>query len=206
MKIGIIGAGVVGRALAKLAVNAGHEVMVSNSRGPRSMFSLPYSTGCTLGTVEEAAQFGSMVVLAVPLYAYHTLPPSLLADKLVVDACNYYPERDGCIEELDLKKTSSSELIANYFPQARVVKAFNAIPMNDLENDGQPVGTPKRRALPVAGDLESDKAVLAMLYEQFGFDVVDAGVLSEGARFEPGTPAYCKPLNKQELQAALAAV
>ncbi|WP_028534476.1 NAD(P)-binding domain-containing protein [Paludibacterium yongneupense] len=205
MKIGIIGAGVVGRAMAKLAVKAGHDVMLSNSRGPKSMFSLPHATGCALGTVEEAAHFGDMVVLAIPLYAYDALPSSLLAGKLVVDACNYYPERDGRIPELDQQKQTSSGLIALHFAQSHIVKAFNAIPMNELESDGLPAGRPERRALPVAGDRESDKISVAALYEQFGFDVVDAGALSEGARFERGTPAYCKPLNREALTAALAA-
>lgn len=204
MKIGIIGAGVVGRTLAKLAVKAGHEVMLSNSRGPKSMFSLPYSTGCILGTIEEAAEFGDILVLAVPFYAYTQLSAALLADKLLIDACNYYPERDDHIDELDLHRTSSSTLIAEHFSCSRIVKAFNAIPMNDLENDGLPAKSPKRRALPLAGDLESDKQLVVQLYEQFGFDAVDAGRLVEGVRFEPGTPAYCKPLATEELQAALA--
>jgi len=205
MKIGIIGAGFVGRAVAKLAVKAGHEVMISNSRGPQSMFSLPYSIGCTLGTVEEAVDFADLVLLAIPLAAYHALPASLLTGKLVVDACNYYPERDGRMPELEQHEATSSELIARYFSQSRIVKAFNAIPMNDLENDGLPPGSPKRRALPIAGDLEHDKALVAQLYDQFGFDVVDVGSLAEGGRFEPGTPSYCKPLSQQELTAALAA-
>jgi len=206
MKIGIIGAGVVGRAIAKLAVKAGHVVMVSNSRGPKSMFSLPHSTGAVLGTVEEAARFGSdMVILAIPLYAYSSLPPSLLADKLLVDACNYYPERDGHMAALDLHQTSSSELIAGHFARSRIVKAFNAITMNDLEDGGLPAGSPTRRALPLAGEIDSDKALVARLYEQFGFDAVDAGKLAEGGRFEPGTPVYCKPFDRQGMQRALAA-
>lgn len=204
MKIGIIGAGFVGRAVAKLAVKAGHEVMISNSRGPQSMFSLPYSIGCTLGTVEEAVDFADLVLLAIPLTAYQALPPSLLTGKLVVDACNYYPARDGQIAELDQHAVTSSELIARHFSQARIVKAFNAIAMNDLENHGLPSGAPKRRALPVAGDLESDKALVAQLYEQFGFDTVDVGRLAEGRRFEPGSASYCKPLTQNELAAALA--
>jgi len=204
MQIGIIGAGVVGRAVAKLAVHTGHEVMLSNSRGPKSMFSLPYSIGCTLGSVKEAVRFGDLVVLAIPLYAYHSLPAALLSGKRVVDTCNYYPERDGGITELDQHTSTSSELIARHFAESHIVKAFNAIPMNDLETGGLPSGTPGRRALPLAGDRESDKHIVAGLYEQFGFDVVDVGSLAEGVRFEPGTPAYCKPLAREELEAALA--
>lgn len=205
MKIGIIGAGVVGRALARLAVQAGHPTMLSNSRGPATMFSLPYATGCQLGTVAEAVAFGELVVLAIPLVAWQTLPATLAAGKLLVDACNYYPERDGDLPELDPQRAGSSGLIRRHFSGARVVKAFNAIPMNDLEQGGLPAGSPGRRALPLAGDSAADKAIVAGLYEQFGFDAVDAGDLAQGVRFEPGTPAYCQPFDRAGLLAALAA-
>ena len=205
MKIGIIGAGVVGRAVGKLAVRAGHEVMLSNSRGPRSLYSIPHATGGRVGTVGEAVAFGEIIVAALPLYAFRELPAASLAGKLVIDANNYYPERDGQIAELDAHQTTTSEMVAAHLAGARIVKAFNAIVMNDLETDGRPAGDPGRRALPLAGDNAADKAVVAQLYEAFGFDAVDVGPLAEGRRFERGTPAYCVPLGREELVSALAA-
>lgn len=205
MKIGIIGAGFVGRSVGKLAVRAGHQVMLSNSRGPQTLFSLRYGVGCEIGTVEEAAAFGDIVVVAIPLAAYRSVPAAPLAGKVVIDADNYYPERDGRIAELDRKETTTSELLARHLPASRVVKAFNAIPMNDLESDGRPAGSPERRALPIAGDDAEGKAIAAALYEEFGFDAVDAGPLAEGWRFERGTPAYCVRLNKADLESTLAA-
>ncbi|MBP0652212.1 hypothetical protein J8J40_34635, partial [Mycobacterium tuberculosis] len=77
----------------------------------------------------------------------------------------------------------------------RIVKAFNAIRMGDLEADGRPAGTPGRRALPLAGDDAAAKAVATELYEEFGFDVVDVGFLKEGWRFERDTPVYCVPFD-----------
>jgi predicted dinucleotide-binding enzyme len=205
MKIGIIGAGVVGRAIGKLAVRAGHEVMLSNSRGPKTLYSLPHATGCRIGTVEEAVAFGDIVVAAVPLSAYRALPAAQLAGKVVVDTNNYYPERDGQIAELDEHSTTTSEMVAAHLAASRVVKAFNAVIMNDLETDGRPVGDATRRALPIAGDDAEGKAIVTQLLDEFGFDTFDAGALAEGRRFERGTPAYCVPLGREALVRALAA-
>jgi predicted dinucleotide-binding enzyme len=204
MKIGIIGAGFVGRAIGKLAVRSGHQVMLSNSRGPQTLFSLRYGIGCEVGTVEEAAAFGNIIVVAIPLGAYRSVPVELLAGKVVIDTNNYYPERDGSIPELDAGVTTTSELLARHLPQSRIVKAFNAITMNDLEKDGLPSGSPDRRALPLAGDDSGDKAIALRLYDEFGFDAVDVGPLAEGWRFERGTPVYCVSMNVDRLKVALA--
>ncbi len=204
MKIGIIGAGFVGRAIGKLAVRSGHQVMLSNSRGPQTLFSLRYAVGGEIGTVDEAAAFGDVVIIAIPFSAYRTVPVAPLAGKVVIDTNNYYHERDGRIAELDSRATTTSELLAAHLPQAKIVKAFNAITMNDLESDGRPAGSADRRALPLASDDAAAKAIAAGLYEQFGFDVVDVGALSEGWRFERGTPAYCVPLGKSKLEETLA--
>jgi hypothetical protein len=205
MKIGIIGAGFVGRAIGKLAVRSGHQVMLSNSRGPQTLFSLRYGIGCSVGTVDEAAAFGEIVVVAIPLAAYRSVPVDPLAGKMVIDTDNYYPDRDGSILELDAGAITTSELLARHLPQSRIVKAFNAITMNDLEKDGLPVGSSNRRALPLAGDRSEDKAVAIRLYDEFGFDAVDVGSLSEGWRFERDRPVYCVPMAADQLKAKLAA-
>lgn len=204
MKIGIIGAGFVGRAIGKLAVKSGHAVMLSNSRGPQTLFSLRYGISCEVGTVEEAAAFGDIVAVAIPLAAYRSVPVAPLAGKVVIDTDNYYWERDGRLAELDAGETTTSELLARHLPQSRIVKAFNAITMNDLEKDGRPAGTPDRRALPLAGDDPEGKAIAVGLYDEFGFDAVDVGPLSEGWRFERGRPTYCVPMVADRLRAALA--
>lgn len=204
MKIGIIGAGVVGRAVGKLAVRSGHPVMLSNSRGPQTLFSLRYSVGCELGTVEEAIAFADIVIVAIPLAAYKSVPVEPLAGKVVIDTNNYYPERDGRFPELDRGETTTSELLARHLPQSRIVKAFNAITMNDLENDGRTSGEPERRAIPLAGDDLEAKAIVAKLYDECGFEAVDAGPLSEGWRFERGRSAYCVPLTRYDLERTLA--
>ena len=199
MKIGIIGAGFVGRAISKLALKAGHQVMLSNSRDPKTLFTLTRTTQCEAGTPEQAAEFGDIVVIAIPLEAYRSVPAAPLVGKVVIDANNYYPDRDGRIPELDQHQTTTSEMLAEHLPQSRVIKAFNAIRMDDLLNDGLPASAENRRALPIAGDDPQGKAIVTVLLDELGFDVVDAGVLAEGWRFEAGTPVYCVPLNKQQL-------
>lgn len=205
MKIGIIGAGFVGRAVGKLAVQAGHEVMLSNSRGPQTLFSAGYGIGARVGTTEEAIAFGDIVVIAIPLAAYASVPVEPLAGKIVLDANNYYPQRDGHIGALDRRETTTSEMLAAHLPASRIVKAFNAVRMNDLETDGRPAGAADRKALPLAGDDAEGKVIAAKLYDEFGFDAVDVGPLAEGWRFEQGKPAYCAQLARSELETALAA-
>ena len=205
MKIGIIGAGYVGRALAGVAVKKGYEVMISNSRGPQTLFSDSFMLGCKVGTIEEAARFGELVIVAITMKHYKSVPVEAVAGKIVIDTNNYYPARDEATEELDGKRTTSSEMLAAHLPTSKIVKAFNAIMMTHLERDAQPAGSFDRRALPLAGDDEAAKRVVADMYDQFGFDPIDVGPLAEGWRFQPDTPAYCIGLNSEWMQKALAA-
>lgn len=180
--------------------------MVSNSRGPETLFSLTGSTGCQAGTPAEAAAFGDLVMVAIPLKAYQTIPVAELVGKIVLDANNYYAVRDGQIRELDKDQVTSSELLARHLPGSKIVKAFNAIAAGDIEQDGRPVGSADRRALPIAGDDATAKRTVSELFNELGFDVVDAGPLTEGYRFQPDTPAYCVPFDKNGMRAALDAV
>jgi predicted dinucleotide-binding enzyme len=206
MRIGLIGAGSIGSTLAELAIEHGHDVVLSNSRGPETLAGLVSGLGgrASAATAAEAAAAGDLVVVTIALKNYRQVPVAELAGKTVVDTNNYYPPRDGQIPELDSGATTSSELLAAHLPAARIVKAFNSIYFKDLGSRGGPAGTPDRRALPIAGDDAGAKRVVTALIEEFGFDVVDAGGLAEGRRFEPGTPAYGAVLDAAGLRAALA--
>jgi len=206
MRIGLIGSGRIGGTLARLAVDNGYEVVLSNSRGPESLADLAAELGehASAGTVAEAAVSGEVVVVTVPLKVYATVPADLLYGKVVIDTNNYYPDRDAHFTELDDGSTTSSELLAEHLSGSFVVKAFNTIYFEDLATQGQPAGTPGRRALPIAGDDASAKAIVIGVIDSFGFDVVDAGPLSEGLRFQPGMPAYNVRMDASELRAALA--
>ena len=206
MRIGLIGAGNIGSTLARLAVEQGHDVMISNSRRPETLAGLVSHLGerATAGTAARAAAFGDVVVVTIPLKNYRKVPAAELANKIIIDTNNYYPKRDGQIPELDSDAVTTSELLAAHLPESRVVKAFSNIYYADLAAQGQPAGTPGRRALPIAGDDAEAKKVVAGLIEEFGFDVIDAGGLAEGRRFQRDTPAYVTRLDAASLRAALA--
>ena len=126
MNIGIIGAGNIGANAARLFAGAGHEIAISNSREPESLTALveEMGTNARAATVEDAASFGDVVLVAIPFWRYGSLPAGPLSGKIVVDAMNYYEGRDGQIDFGDL---TSSEMVARRLPDARVVKAFNTM-------------------------------------------------------------------------------
>ncbi len=204
--IGFIGSGHIGGALARLAVEHGQAAVVSNSRGPHTLVDLVAELGdnARAGTAQEAAADGDVVVVTVPFHAYREVPAAPLQGKVVIDTNNYYWERDGHVAALDDGSTTSAELLAEHLGGARVVKAFNHITAADLGSKGTPAGTPGRRALAIAGDDAEAKAVVTQLIDRWGFDVVDAGPLSEGWRFQRDMPAYGTELDAEGLRAALA--
>jgi predicted dinucleotide-binding enzyme len=204
--IGLIGAGHIGSQVARLSVASGHEVIVSNSRGPDTLTELVTELGprARAGTVLDAARAGDIVVVSIPLKHYRSVPVEPLAGKIVIDTNNYYPQRDGHIAELDGESTTTSELLQAHLPTSKVVKAFNHIYASQLTTDGQPSGTPNRRALVIAGDDPDAKATVARLIDQFGFDTVDAGPLAESWRIQRDTPGYGPRRNAEELRRDLA--
>ena len=205
--IGLIGAGHIGSQVARLAVGAGHQVVISNSRGPQTLAGLVAELGPLARAADpvEAAKQGDIVVVTIPLKNYRSVPVEPLAGKIVIDTNNYYPERDGRIPELDNESTTTSELLQAHLPRAKVVKAFNHIYASQLTTDGRPAGTPNRRALVIAGDDEGAKAVVTKLLDEFGFDTVDAGPLREGWRIQRDTPGYGPRRNAEQLRADLQA-
>ena len=193
MRIGIVGAGNIGGTLATLFTRSGHEVALANSRDPRTLAGQVAALGprAHAATAAEAAAFGEVVVLAIPLGAYADLPPEPFAGRIVVDANNYYPARDGRIAELDSGALTSTGLLARHLPDARVTKAFNTIHWEHLRDLGRPdAPAADRRAIPIAGDDAAAKAVLTDLIDQIGFTAVDTGLLVDSWRQQPDTPVY----------------
>jgi 8-hydroxy-5-deazaflavin:NADPH oxidoreductase len=207
VKIGIIGSGNIGGTLTKLFAAQGHEVAVANSRGPDTLGALVEEAGggARAARVEEAAEFGELVVVAVPLKAYRDLPADRLAGRVVVDANNYYSQRDGSIAELDDHSTTSTELLAAHLSGSTVVKAFNTMQSGTLAGEGRP-GAPReeRLGLFLAGDDEQAKRKVAGLIEDIGFAPVDTGELPEGGRRQqPGAPVYGAVLGAAQAEAAV---
>lgn len=207
MRIGFIGAGNVGGALARQFTALGHDVLLSNSRGPETLAGLVEELGprAEAVTSEEALQRGELVVITVSLGTYRTLPVDGSEGKTLIDTCNYYPERDGHIEALDSKSAGPSELIQGHFAKANVVKAFNQIPAQAIIDDARAGDDPTRRAIPIAGDAVEAKREVMQLIHQIGFDPVDAGPLTAGRLFDNGTPLYGAALSEHELRAAVSA-
>jgi len=196
--LGIVGAGHIGSTVARLAVDAGLDVVVANSRGPETLAELVADLGprARAATAEEAARAGDLVVLTVPMKALTDLPAEAFEDKVVLDTGNYYPQRDGRIAELDDRSTTASELTARTLPGARVVKAFNNIffeHLAALARQQATSGSDDRSVLAIAGDDVEAKQAATVLLDTMGYDVVDAGPLAEGWRFQPDTPAYGLP-------------
>lgn len=205
--IGLIGAGHIGSQLARLAVANGYNVVLSNSRGPETLAALVAELGpkARAATAVEAATAGDIVVVTVPLKSYRDVPVAPLAGKIVIDTNNYYPERDGHFSELDCETTTTSELLQAHLPTSKVVKAFNHIYAADLTTHGQPPASANRRALAIAGNDAAAKAAVAKLIDEFGFDTVDLGALSDSWRIQRGTPGYGPRRTAEQLRKDLAA-
>jgi len=193
--VGIIGSGMIGGTVARLSVAAGHRVVLSNSRGPETLAELVAELGplATAATAGQAAEAGDLVVVSVPVKAFAEIPAKPLAGKPVLDTGNYYPQRDGQIEELDTGALTSSGLLQRYLPDAHVVKVFNNIYFKHLQSLARPSGADDRTALPIAGDDEAAKQQVTAYLDSIGYDAVDAGPVAESWRQEPGTPAYGTP-------------
>lgn len=207
MKIGIIGAGMIGGTLARRLVNLGHEVVIANSRGPDTIRELAADVGATAVTAAEAARGGEIVIVTIPQRAVADLPKDLFAgvpaDVVVIDTGNYYPSRDGSIPAIGEGQPESA-WVAGQLGRP-VVKAFNNIYFQSLLEKGTPKGTTGRVALPVAGDSPEARAKVLRLVDELGFDAVDAGSIEESWRQQPGTPCYTKDLEAPRLKEALAA-
>jgi predicted dinucleotide-binding enzyme len=193
--IGFIGSGNIGGTVARLAVAAGYDVVLSNSRGPETLKELADELGphARAATAAEAAEAGDIVVVSVPFKAHRQLPVAELAGKVVLDTDNYYPQRDGNFAELDNGSTTSAELEQQHLGTAKVVKVFNNIFSGHLASLPRPAGSADRSALAIAGDDAAAKRTATEFLDAIGYDAVDAGPLAEGWRYQPGQPAYGPP-------------
>lgn len=206
MWIGIIGAGHIGSTVAKLWVDAGHEVRLS-SRHPDEIRPLAARMGerATVGTPEDAARFGEVIMVTVPLKAIPDVARevgSLLAGKVVLDTGNAYEGRDGEVaREATSHPAGSAGWAAAYFPGARWVKAFNSVNYRTLEREAHRPGD--KVGIPLASDDEGALDIAAQLVRDAGFDPVIVGGLARGREFEPDTPPYNTGMSGPEVREVL---
>ena len=208
MRIGIVGAGMIGSTLAKLWTEAGHDVRVS-SRHPEQLQPLieRLGTRASAGTALEAATFGAVVLLTVPLKAVPGLVRDLapaLAGKIILDTGNSYERRDGDVaRQASGHPNGSAGWAAAMFPASRWVKAFNTVYFKTLETQAHRNGD--RVGIPLAGDDPEALETAAALVRDAGFDPVIVGPLARGKEFEPDTPPYNTGMSGKELRTFLGA-
>lgn len=203
MEIGIIGSGNIGSTLAGYLKALGHQVMIANSRGPKSLEEVAAKTSATPVSVAEAASAKDLVIIAIPAKAMVDLPVDILSAShaIIIDAGNYYPSRDGQIADIQGGLTDS-EWVAKVIGHP-VIKAFNNIVAPSLASKATPAASTDRIALSVAGNEEEHKKTVIRLIDKIGFDAINGGLLSESWRQQPGEAAYCQDLDKEALKSAL---
>jgi predicted dinucleotide-binding enzyme len=185
--IGILGAGKVGTVLARLLLTAGYRVLIAGS-GPASRIELIVDVlahGAEATTSDQVGRESDIVILALPLGKYRSIPREALGDKLVIDAMNYWWEIDGIRDDLNDPRVSTSEIVQDYLPASHVVKAFNHMGYHDLDEGPKAPGTPGRKAIGIAGDDAADLATVSRLVDSVGFDPVVAGTLHDSISLQP---------------------
>lgn len=188
IKIGVIGSGNVGSAIGSVWANAGHPVMFS-SRNLDHDNKLAASIGSNAqaGTPEQAAAFGEALLFAVPYGALPNLGKTLagaIKGKIILDACNPFPYRDGEIATR-AREQGAGRVSAELLPGARIVRAFNAIGAARM---GQAHEEPGRIGMPIAGDDKQAIEVASRLIREIGYEPVLVGGLDKGKYLMPGTP------------------
>lgn len=206
-RIAVLGAGHVGPAIARVALDAGYPVTISGSGDPDNIVLIAQLLvpGADPVWAADAARAADLVVLAIPLHKFGTFDPALVSDKVVLDIMNYWPPIDGVqplFEDADL---GSSEIVQRRLPGARVVKTLNHIGYHDLEAERRPSGTPDRRALGVASDDPDAADLVTELIERIGYDPVQLDTLRAGRLLEPGNPVFGAMLTRAEFEQIISA-
>ena len=203
--ISILGAGKVGVVLAQLALKAGYEVYLAGSADPQkiALTTKVLAPGAHAVSKEEAALKGDIVILAIPLSKYASLPKAELAGKLVIDAMNYWDEVDGPRSDTVPELESSSEFIQAFLDQSRIVKALSHMGYHELHDMARPAGDAARKAIAIAGDNPNDLAIVEFFVNSIGFDTVTLGKLSHGKILEPGHPGFGASIDARALKERL---
>jgi predicted dinucleotide-binding enzyme len=205
LRIAVLGAGHVGPVIARAAITAGYRVSIADSGDPESIALITevLVPGAEPRWAADAVQKSDIVVLAIPLHKFATFDTSLVTDKIVVDAMNYWPPIDGVQELFEDPQLGSSEIVAHRLSRSTIVKTFNQIGYHDLEDERRPVGSPDRRAIGVAGDDAAAVDTVSDVIERIGYDAVRLDSLRAGRVLEPGGPVFGVPLRRAEFEAAV---
>ena len=205
MKIGFIGAGEMGGTLIRQYSRTGHSVKMANSSGPEKLKSLALETGASAVTLAEVVTDVDIIVITIPLIGILKLPQHLFKNTstktTITETSNYYPIRDGIIEDIE-GGMPESVWVSNQL-QRPVIKAYNNILYRSLVNSGLPKGSASRLALPISGNDKQSKDLVSILVNDSGFDSLDYGSLQDSWRQQPGSPAYCTDLTLTQLKKSI---
>lgn len=202
MKFGIIGAGPIGASISKKLINNGHDVKIADARDIEHLVGKDIAG--TPVNVEEVITNIDVLLLSLPLHVMPSIRHIVdqVGDEVIIaDTSNYYSFRDNEIEEIE-NGMVESVWVSKQLGRP-IIKAFSNQLAYTLENKGTPEGTNGRIAMAIAGDNPKQKQLIIDVVNELGFDAVDGGSLSDSWREQPGTPAYCTELTKEELLEAL---
>jgi 8-hydroxy-5-deazaflavin:NADPH oxidoreductase len=202
MRFGIIGAGPIGSIISKKFVKIGYDVKIADARGIERLEGKEFAG--TPVRVEDVIKNIEVLIISLPIKAMPNIRDIINQvgeEVIIVDTSNYYPFRDGKIEEIE-NGMVESVWVSNQLGRP-IIKAFNNLLAYTLENEGTSEDSNGRIAMAVAGNGQSQKQVVMDVVNELGFDAVDSGSLSDSWRQQPGTPAYCTELTKDELMIAL---
>lgn len=204
-KIAVLGVGRVGAAVARTALAAGLDVTVAGSGAAEDIALLTEIVipGAKVAAAADAVADADLVVVAVPLHKFRSVDPAILAGRIVVDAMNHWAPIDGELREFSDPDVGTSEVVAAYFAEARIVKALNHIGYHELEEDARRDSADGRRALAYASDDAEAAASVHELLDRFGFDPISAGPLAVGIAFESGTRIFTSRLDAAGMRQAL---
>lgn len=206
-RIAVLGTGHMGPIIARVAAEAGYPVSIAASGDPEkiALIAQVLAPGAEPRWATEAVEDADIVVLSIPVHRFATLDPALVAGKLVVDSMNYWPPVDGVQEMFEDRRYGSSEIVARRLTRSTIVKTLNHIGYHELDDERQPAGSPRRRALGVASDDPAATDAVADVVERIGYDAVRLDSLSAGRLLQPGGPVFGIPLRRTEFERALRA-
>jgi 8-hydroxy-5-deazaflavin:NADPH oxidoreductase len=191
-RLGIVGAGKIGTAVARAAVASGYDVAISGSGAAERIELIVdvLAPGAHPVTIDDVVRHADLIVLAVPMHRFRELPRDLFAGKILLDAMNYWEEIDGIDDELATAPMGTSIVVQQRFSTSQVVKSLNHLGYFKFEQGRRPRGATGRLAIAAAGDDPVAVAAVMHLIDRLGFDAVDAGSLTAGLALQPSGPVF----------------
>jgi predicted dinucleotide-binding enzyme len=208
LRLGIVGAGKIGTAIARAAVAGGYDVAISGSGAVERIELIVevLAPGAHPAATDDVVHHAESIVLAVPMHRFRDLPGDLFDGKILVDAMNYWEEIDGIDDDLATAPMGTSVVVQQHFSLARVVKSLNHLGYFKFEQGRRPRGAADRLAIAAAGNDPEAVAAVMRLIDRVGFDALNAGSLDAGVALQPGGRVFGIGLSADKLTKLLSPV